>query len=176
MVALLLILQRNWRVLKPVLLSLPHRSSLSHRLALVVLLVGTLPVAHGQAVQITDNEELRRRSQVEAQERQRQLQAPNVNLQQVQIPAEAIDSLTLPSESPCFRVHQYILDVPRQLPSAMRAAGASDLPFDRFRFAQDYLRQYTHSCIGKQGLNLIVKRLSNLILRRGYSTTRVGIP
>jgi hemolysin activation/secretion protein len=127
------------------------------------------------SVQTPSSEEQRRRSQSELQERQRQLQAPNVSLDD-KAAAEALASLSLPSESPCFPIHQFVLDVPSQLPPAIRAAGASDLPFDQFRFAQDYLRQYAGACIGKEGLNLIVKRLSNLVLKRGYSTTRIGIP
>ncbi|MEO6921746.1 MAG: ShlB/FhaC/HecB family hemolysin secretion/activation protein, partial [Collimonas sp.] len=125
-------------------------------------------------VQTPSSEEQRRRSQADLLDRQRQLQAPNVTLDS-EAAAEAADSLTLPAESPCFPIHQFVLDVPSQLPQAIRDAGASDLPFDHFRFAQDYLRKYAGACVGKQGLNLMVKRLSNLILSKGYSTTRVGI-
>ncbi|WP_268907111.1 POTRA domain-containing protein, partial [Collimonas silvisoli] len=127
------------------------------------------------SVQTPSSEEQRRRNQADLQERQRQLQAPNVSLEDKAV-AEALDGLSLPSESPCFPIHQFVLDVPSQLPPAIRAAGASDLPFDHFRFAQDYLRQYNGACIGKAGLDLIVKRLTNLMLKRGYSTTRLGIP
>ncbi|MEM4987501.1 ShlB/FhaC/HecB family hemolysin secretion/activation protein [Collimonas sp. H4R21] len=143
--------------------------------SLALLLVGAMPIAHAQSVQTPDSEEQRRRSQAEAQERQRQLQAPNVNLQSA-APVEEIDSLALPTESPCFTIHQFVLDVPAQLSPAIRAAGASDLPFDHFRFAQDYLRRYDGACVGKNGLDLIVKRLTALILSKGYSTTRIGIP
>ncbi|AMO94015.1 hemolysin secretion/activation ShlB/FhaC/HecB family protein [Collimonas fungivorans] len=142
---------------------------------MILLLVSVLPVVRAQTVQTPDSEEQRRRSQAEAQERQRQLLAPNVNLQGA-APAKDMDSLVLPAESPCFTIHQFVLDVPAQLSPAVRAIGASDLPFDHFRFAQDYLRQYDKACIGKQGLDLIVKRLTALILSKGYSTTRIGIP
>ena len=143
--------------------------------SLALLLVGAMPIVHAQSIQTPDSEEQRRRSQAEAQERQRQLQAPKVNLQSA-APVEEIDSLALPTESPCFTIHQFILDVPAQLSPAIRAAGASDLPFDHFRFAQDYLRRYDGACVGKNGLDLIVKRLTALILSKGYSTTRIGIP
>ncbi|WP_211451090.1 ShlB/FhaC/HecB family hemolysin secretion/activation protein [Collimonas antrihumi] len=142
----------------------------------VSLLVAT--VMHdglAQTIQTSASEEQRRRSQAEALERQQQLQAPKVNLQTA-VPVETLDTSTLPSESPCFAIQQFALEVPSQLPETIRTAGASDLPHDPFRFAQDYLRQYTGACIGKEGLNLIVKRLTNLILSKGYSTTRVGIP
>jgi len=143
--------------------------------SLALLLAGAMSSLQAQSVQTPDSEEQRRRSQAEAQERQRQLQAPNVNLQGA-APAEDIDSLALPTESPCFTIHQFILDVPAQLSPAIRAAGASDLPFDHFRFAQDYLRRYDGPCIGKSGLDLIVKRLTARVLSKGYSTTRIGIP
>lgn len=127
------------------------------------------------SVQTPASEEQRRRNQADLQERQRQLQAPNVSLED-KAAAEALEGLSVPSESPCFTIHQFVLEVPPQLSPAIRATGASDLPFDNFRFAQDYMRKYDGACIGKGGLNLIVKRLTNLILKRGYSTTRIGIP
>lgn len=58
----------------------------------------------------------------------------------------------------------------------MRVLGASALSQDPFRFALEYLQKYEGSCIGKESLNLIVKRLTSLILSKGYSTTRLGIP
>jgi hemolysin activation/secretion protein len=127
------------------------------------------------SVQTPSSEEQRRRNQADLQERQRQLQAPNVSLEN-KAAAEALDGLSLPSESPCFSIHRFVLEVPPQLSPATRAIGASDFQFDNFRFAQDYLRKYEGACIGKSGLDLIVKRLTNLVLKRGYSTTRIGIP
>src|ERR1700726_2978157 len=117
-----------------------------------------------QELQTFANEEQRRRSQAEAQERQRQLQAPNVDLQTTVPAEEAASSLVLPTESPCFTIQQLVLDVPAQIPPAIRLAGASALPLDPFRFAQDYLDRYAGACIGMRGLNLIVQRLTNLIL------------
>ncbi len=149
--------------------------SLAKGMCMTLLLASVLPIGRAQTVQTTDSEEQRRRSQAEAQERQRQLQAPNVNLQGA-APAEDMDSLALPAESPCFVIRQFVLDVPTQLSPAIRAAGASDLPHDPFRFAVNYLRQYEGACVGKEGLNVIVKRVTNQILAQGYSTTRLGIP
>lgn len=142
-----------------------------------LLLASMLHDGHALSLQTLPGEqqEQRRRSQAEALERQRQLQAPKVDLQSA-IPSEAADTLALAAESPCFPIQQFVLDVPRQLSPASRLAGASDLPHDPFRFAQDYLRRYAGYCIGQEGLNLIVGRLTGLILRQGYSTTRIGIP
>lgn len=129
--------------------------------------------AHGQTVQTVDTEEQRRRSRTEAQARDQQLRAPKVDLQ----PADAAPvSLELPPESPCFTIDSFVLELPPQLSPSVRSVGASALPMDPFRFAQDYLEQYRGACIGKSGLNLIFKRLTDLILSKGYSTTRLGIP
>ncbi|SPU92851.1 outer membrane hemolysin activator protein [Burkholderia multivorans] len=47
---------------------------------------------------------------------------------------------------------------------------------DRFAFAREWLEHYTGQCIGKQGLDMLVKGLSQAILARGYVTTRVLLP
>ena len=143
---------------------------------LALLAAAAVPTIHAQTIQTPASEEQRRRSQAEALERQQQLQAPKVDLQQTAAPLETVDTLTLPGESPCFAIQQFTLEVPNQLPETIRTAGVSNLPHDPFRFAEDYLRRYAGACVGKEGLNLIVKRLTNLILSKGYSTTRVGIP
>ncbi len=65
---------------------------------------------------------------------------------------------------------------PSTLPKVVRAKGASALPQDPFAFARDWLAYYTGQCIGKQGLDVIVKGLQQTILSRGYITTRVLLP
>ncbi|KVA05763.1 hypothetical protein WI41_17650 [Burkholderia latens] len=47
---------------------------------------------------------------------------------------------------------------------------------DRFAFAREWLEHYTGQCVGKQGLDVLVKGLSQAILARGYVTTRVLVP
>lgn len=83
---------------------------------------------------------------------------------------------TLPAEAPCFRIHRFTLDVPAALPAATRTQGASALPLDRFAFARDWLGHYAGQCVGKQGIDVLVKGLSQVILARGYITTRVLLP
>ncbi|KWU24151.1 hypothetical protein AS149_09490 [Burkholderia cenocepacia] len=58
----------------------------------------------------------------------------------------------------------------------MKARGASVLPMDRFAFAREWLEHYTGQCVGKQGLDVLIKALSQHILSRGYITTRVLLP
>ncbi|RQQ00404.1 ShlB/FhaC/HecB family hemolysin secretion/activation protein [Burkholderia stagnalis] len=112
------------------------------------------------------------RQQEEARERERTVTAPGVRSG---VTASA-GYPTLPSESPCFRIDRFSLDVPDALPASVKAQGASVLPMDRFAFAREWLAHYTDQCIGKQGLDILVKGLSQAILARGYVTTRVLLP
>lgn len=140
-----------------------------------MMLSGILTTAHAQTTQTPDTIEQRRSVQQQEEERLRRLQAPDVRLQTQPLPGVS-DGLTLPPESPCFNIQHLLLEVPDHVSPAIRAAGASTLPQDPFRFAQDALEQYTGKCIGRAGLNLIVQRLTATILGKGYTTTRLGIP
>ena len=143
--------------------------------ALLLALVLIVLVDHSDAaVETTDSEELRNRAKQEALERERQQQQPNVNLQGEIPQAEPFQLLAV--ETPCFNIQRFVFEIPAQLPPEAHRLGASALPQDTFRFAQDFLEQYAGRCIGREGLNLIVKGVTAKILERGYSTTRVGIP
>lgn len=107
-------------------------------------------------------------------ERERLQKAPSVNLQG-EIPQAGIYQLPA-AETPCFTVNAFVLEVPSTLSSAAQRYGASKLPLDTFRFAQDFLEQYKGKCIGHEGINTLVKGVTAKIIERGYSTTRVGIP
>jgi hemolysin activation/secretion protein len=126
-----------------------------------------------------DTEEQRRRAQEDALERQRRLQAPNVNLQQAPAPG-AVDDGRVPAESPCFKIDDIALEIPAGLGEVVTAAGQQALAYNplyqgQLAFAAQYLQRYSGQCVGRAGLNLIVHRLSALILARGYTTTRVVI-
>lgn len=79
----------------------------------------------------------------------------------------------LPNEQPCFTIHSFALEVPQTLSAAMRAAGASASPLDRFAFAQAWLDHYQGQCVGRQGLDVLAKGLQSEILSHGYITSRV---
>ncbi len=100
------------------------------------------------------------------------MQAPAVRAQQA-APAEFPD---LPTETPCFRIDRFALEVPQDLPEAARTKGASALPQDPFAFARAWLDHYNGACIGKQSVDLLTKGVSQAILSRGYVTTRVLLP
>ncbi|WP_250526579.1 ShlB/FhaC/HecB family hemolysin secretion/activation protein [Caballeronia sp. GAWG2-1] len=110
--------------------------------------------------------------QREAQQRETSVQTPAVRSS---VPGDQ-GFPTLPTESPCFRINTFALDVPPSLPDAIRAKGASALPLDPFAFAREWLGHYTDQCIGKEGVNLLTKGLQQAILSRGYITTRVLLP
>ncbi|MDO8311252.1 MAG: ShlB/FhaC/HecB family hemolysin secretion/activation protein [Sideroxyarcus sp.] len=126
------------------------------------------------AVETTDSEELRKRIMQEAQERERQQQLPSVNLHGEIQKAELFQPPD--SETPCFNIQNFTLEVPSQLSPEAHRYSASTSSWDTFRFAQGFLEKYTGRCIGREGINLIVKGVTAKMLERGYPTTRIGIP
>ena len=104
-----------------------------------------------------------------AQEIQRQ-QARERNLREQQ---EIVPDVRLPSavskqperlpdgETPCFTIHQVVLkDQPQAFDWALAFA---DLPGD----------PATGRCLGAQGINVVMARIQNAIVARGFVTTRV---
>jgi len=135
-------------------------------------------MAHADTVTTLGEQEQLRRSQEQAIERERAINAPNVELQPIQPPLE--DDGKVPAETPCFKVDELSLEVPSGLSGAVEAAGKRALSLEpphpgELAFAARYLDRYRGQCIGREGLNLIVHRLRALIIEKGYSTTRVVI-
>jgi hemolysin activation/secretion protein len=131
------------------------------------------PVGPAQAAALSNAEQDQRiRQQQDARERSAVVKAPSVrgdDIGPVEFPG-------LPVETPCFRIDQFDLDVPADLPPAARAIGATALPQDTFAFARAWLDHYQGRCVGKQGVASLVKGVSQSILSRGYVTTRVLVP
>ncbi|KWI86040.1 hypothetical protein WM11_30730 [Burkholderia ubonensis] len=132
------------------------------------------PTPADQAAAARANAERDRQTQQqrEAQQRETTVRAPSVRSEVPRI--EAYPTLSI--ETPCFRIDRFTLDVPASLPDVARAHGASALPLDRFAFAREWLGHYAGQCVGKQGVDVLVKGLSQAILARGYVTTRVLVP
>lgn len=117
------------------------------------------PVAFGQERPLTlDEQQQRLRTQQQAQERAARTQAPDLRTDRHA--ATDFHSTELPSESACFDLKQVHLLGERT---------------DAFGFVQRYLYQYAGRCVGHEGISLIVRRAGDLILDRGYVTTRVGL-
>lgn len=132
-----------------------------------------------EAAKMLDIEEQHRRTQQQTTERERRTNAPNVNLQG-QSNAQGVDDGRVPAETPCFKIDEIALVTPQGLSNAVERIGARALSPDpvfpgQLSFASSYLQQYRGQCVGRDGLNLIVHRLSALILAKGYTTTRVLI-
>lgn len=150
----------------------------------VAVVVGLMfaRVAYGQAFngldeavrrsQLEQNQQFQRERTIEqAQERARQSGARSVSMDGSATAADAL-STTLPQETPCFTVDHLLVEVPDSLPESIRLLGASTLPQDPFRFAQDYLDRFAGMCIGREGINTIVRRLGARILARGHTCLR----
>lgn len=139
----------------------------------------TSPDADAAARQsrIEQNQQLQRERNIEqAEERARQVQQPAVSLDGAARQIDDMASVQLPSETPCFVIDQVDVAVPEALPESVRRQGASSLPLDTFHFAREYLERFTGQCVGRDGINVIVRRLGAQILARGYTTTRVAVP
>jgi hemolysin activation/secretion protein len=117
------------------------------------------PMAFGQERPLTlDEQQQRLRTQQQAQERSTRAQAPDVRIGERA--ATDFHSIELPTETTCFELTQ------------LRLVGAHH---DAFGFVQRYLDRYAGCCVGHEGISLIVRRAGDLILDRGYVTTRIGL-
>ena len=113
-----------------------------------------------QSVNKLDRQEQRDRAQREAQARQEQQQAPDARLGAVPSPDADFHRVDVPVEKDCFRLSGLVLEGER---------------VSAFGFARRYLNRYLGKCVGHKGVALIVRRISDLIIDRGYVTTRVGV-
>jgi len=109
---------------------------------------------------LADQQELRDRAERDARERAERQAIPDVTATATEAAADH-RSTVLPDESPCFRIDAIVLDGEH---------------LDTFAFAQAYLDHYRGRCIGQQGIALMVRRVSDLVLAKGYVTTRIGLP
>jgi hemolysin activation/secretion protein len=114
--------------------------------------------AYAQQATTLDQQEQRDRAQREAEAREARQAAPDVRLGGAR--HADFKRTDLPVEATCFRIGRVDL--------AGEHAAA-------FAFAQRYLDGYAGRCIGRAGIDLIVRRTSDLILDRGYVTTRIGV-
>ncbi|WP_092949747.1 ShlB/FhaC/HecB family hemolysin secretion/activation protein [Roseateles sp. YR242] len=104
-------------------------------------------------------QELLRQQERERQLRQQQETQPDVRLER----AAAEDETRLPvDESPCFRIDRITLTgvAAEQFQWALKAASPKG-------------DQATGRCLGAAGINMVMKRVQNAIVARGYVTTRV---
>jgi hemolysin activation/secretion protein len=128
--------------------------------------------AASYALTPTEIQEQRQQDREQSENRARQQQAPDVRLNPPAIQAEPIDinSTTLPTETTCFNIQHIIVSLPE-------ITGLPTKPYpSAFNFLQDDVDQYAGRCIGREGINLILQRLTAHITSKGYTTTRIGVP
>jgi hemolysin activation/secretion protein len=128
--------------------------------SVVVALAATLHFAPTIA-QSADNtaQELLRQQERERALRDQQDTTPDVRLQRpTQIAPDRLPS----DETPCFPIHQIHLEGEdaSHFQWALKAANPSDDPA-------------TGRCLGTAGISVVMKRIQNAIVARGYVTTRV---
>ncbi|HEX7325321.1 MAG TPA: ShlB/FhaC/HecB family hemolysin secretion/activation protein [Rhodanobacteraceae bacterium] len=137
-------------------MSASHGRPTAARLLVAVVIVSPC-VTHAQTT--TAQQEQRARAQHQAQQREALRTAPDVRLRA----GHTVDyhSTMVPAETPCFRIARVRLE------GAHRA---------QFGFLQKYLDGYRNRCLGQQGLRMLARRATDLLLARGYVTSRVVIP
>ncbi|MFL9583793.1 ShlB/FhaC/HecB family hemolysin secretion/activation protein [Stenotrophomonas sp. AB1(2024)] len=124
------------------------------------LLLAAAVSAPAGAQQLADAaaQELLRQQDRERALREQQETRPDVRLERV-----ADDGIErLPQETPCFRIDQIVLE----------GEGAADFQW-ALRAANPKQDPAIGRCLGTDGINLVMKRVQNAIIARGYVTTRV---
>jgi len=128
--------------------------------SLIVLLVASAlsPVSAQTSPNDIAGQELQRQ-----QERERALRAQQEVAPDVRLPTAAVDqNARLPeSETPCFDIREIVLK--SDVAVFDWALSAADLPND----------VATGRCLGSTGINLVMQRIQNAIIARGFVTTRV---
>lgn len=138
---------------------LQNRKRICAGLAVTVLaLQFGVGIAWAAPSTIGDQEEQNQRARQEALERQQREQRQDVFLQPGTKQASETD---LPEEGVRFPIHTLKLEGDQ---------------VEKFPWLEKQLSVYTGRMIGMQGINMIVKRLSNSLIDRGYVTTRIVIP
>jgi len=130
--------------------------------AITLLVVPSFSLAQG----VPDNTARELRRQEERVNAIRQQQERSVDVRRPAAPAA--DPSRLPDgEKPCFTVDRLVLAGDEQgefgwLPAAAAGTAGDDPPQGR--------------CLGRQGVGLVLKRLQNALVARGYITSRVTLP
>ncbi len=139
-----------------------HGRRISYLMVGVFILLSLFSVATYAGAAIIDRAA---QEQLLQQERQRQLREQQYNSPEVRLPTPNFHSnrLVYPnSESPCFTI------------SSVTLTGESAA---RFQFALSVVMQgedpAINRCLGAQGINVLMSRVQNAIIARGFVTSRV---
>lgn len=138
--------------------------------------------AQSDATTIANEAQQRWHSQQDMEDRQRRLLEPDVKAQQApnakkdQATIESTQEVNLPKdEVPCHTITQFVFEAPNTLPKGIRKKSGTTLPQDVFYFLNSELEFARGQCLGIKGLNFLVNKLLFALMKRGYTTTRIGI-
>ena len=138
-----------------------YQWSLMRGVAITLALAVYLTPALGQSItdQQAPAQELLRQQERERALREQQETTPDVRLSR---PVQAAPDRLPANETPCFPIHSIRLDGDdaSAFQWALQAADRSDDPA-------------TGHCVGTGGINVVMRRVQNAIVARGYVTTRV---
>ncbi|AOA70679.1 outer membrane hemolysin activator protein [Stenotrophomonas rhizophila] len=125
----------------------------------VAVAIACLPAAAVAQVAGPSDQELLRQQERERVLREQQETTPDVRLQAA--PEEAVGRLPV-DESPCFTINHIVLDgeLAERFGWALKAADPRN---DRA----------TGRCLGTGGVDIVMKRVQNAIIARGFVTTRI---
>jgi hemolysin activation/secretion protein len=128
------------------------------RLWMLVVACMATPAAAQSAAEAAAQEVLRQQERERVLRQQQELR-PDVRLERAS--ADGIERLPA-EEAPCFRIDRILLV----------GEDASDFQW-ALRAADPQQDPATGRCLGTEGINLVMKRVQNAIIARGYVTTRV---
>lgn len=140
---------------------------------LIPPLIILLGIQSGHAATSLGTEEQRLRQRQDERNRQERIEAPDVRLESgtlTAIPRE------LPAEDLCFPISNLQLEIPGNITSNQPRLTRLLQPGGHLHFLQRHLDRYRNHCIGTEGINILVRQLTAMLLERGYTTTRIGIP
>lgn len=138
--------------------------------------------AQSDATTIANEAQQRWHSQQEMEDRQRRLLEPDVQAEEAlnpkrdQATIEDAQEVSLPKdEVPCHTMTQFVFEVPNTLPKNVHMKSGTTLPQDVFYFLNSELEFARGQCLGIKGFNFLVNKLLFALMKRGYTTTRIGI-
>ena len=142
----------------------PPRAHCATTLLMCAAALGPAPIKAQSLGEQIDQQQQRLQRELEQQQRRNQPQAPTINT-----PAPARTTGELPdSEAPCFAIQHIQLSGDEAPNFEWALAAAND--------HQGQADPFAAKCIGASGINILMGRVQNAIIERGYVTTRVVAP
>lgn len=131
----------------------------SHKIAIIISAVSSLPFPFSVFAAEPDNQFIIQQQRQRAIEQQLTPQTPDVRLSE---PSTGYGRINFPTETPCFAINR------------VEISGKDALP--RWLPLQHIASQAEGRCLGGKGINLLMSTLQNRIVDHGWITTRVLAP